>query len=119
VWCDESIATDHVPSERMTRHWVLQRARSHGNTEAVVDLLLATSARQRGWLRARSAVRGSTRVLAGGIRFAIGVATKSLRHQARGLRTAYRGLGIASAAVGVAVQEYARDSAHEPVTTRA
>lgn len=119
VWCDESVATDHVPAERMTRHWVLQRARSHGNTEAVVDLLLASTGLQRGWLRARSAVRGSTRVAAGLARFAIGVVIRSLRHQARGLRTAYRGLGIASAAAGIVVQEYARDQARDAVTTHA
>jgi len=119
VWCDESVATDHVPAERMTRQWVLERARSHGNTEAVVDLLLATSAPQRGWLRARAAVRGSARVAAGLARFAVGVVIQSHRHQARGLRTAYRGIGIASSAAGVVVQEYARDEAHRAVPTHA
>lgn len=109
VWCDESVATDHVPPERMTRRWVLERARSHGNTETVVALLLARSNAERRRLRARAATRGSVRVAAGSARFALGVATGSLRHQARGLRTAYRGLGIASGAVGVAVQEYARE----------
>lgn len=119
VWCDESVATDHVPAERMTRSWVLERARSHGNTEAVVDLLLATTRGERAWLRARSAARGSARVAAGLGRYAVGIVIRSLRHQARGLRTAYRGIGIASAAAGVVVQEYARDERQQAVSTHA
>ena len=109
VWCDESVATDHVPVERMTRRWVLERARSHGNTEAVVELLLAHGPRQRAIVRVRSGIRGAVRVVAGCARFAVGVVLRSLRHQARGLRTAYRGIGIASAALGVEVKEYARE----------
>lgn len=119
VWCDESVATDHVPAERMTRQWVLQRARSHGNTEAVVGLLLAASAPQRAWLRVRSAVRGSARVAAGLARFAVGLVIGSPRHQARGLRTVFRGIGIASAAAGIVVQEYARDEVTSAVPTHA
>jgi hypothetical protein len=34
VWCQESVATDVVPRSRMTRAWVLARARSHGNAES-------------------------------------------------------------------------------------
>lgn len=109
VWCDESVATDHVPAERMTRRWVLERARSHGNTETVVDLLLAQSPWQRRSRRVRAAVRGSIRVGAGAARFTIGVLSGSLRHQARGLRTVFRGRGIAAGAWGIAVKEYARE----------
>ena len=106
VWCDESVATDHVPSDRMTRRWVLDRARSHGNTETVVELMLAE--RHHSVLRLRAAARGGVRIAGGLARFGLGLAIRSLRHQARGLRTAYRGLGIASGAVGVVVLEYSR-----------
>lgn len=106
VWCDESVATDHVPADRMTRRWVLDRARSHGNTETVVELLLADSHHVA--VRLRSACRGGVRIVGGYARFGVGVVTGSLRHQARGLRTAYRGLGITLGAIGVIVQEYAR-----------
>ena len=111
VWCDESVATDHVPAERMTRQWVLERARSHGNTETVVELLLAQRALERLGLRVRAANRGAVRVVGGVARFTLGLATRSLWHQSRGLRTAYRGWGIAAGALGVAIQEYNRESA--------
>lgn len=108
AWCEESVAIDRVPSERMTRRWVLDRARSHGNVETVTNLLLATGPMDRVSVRVRSAVRGAARVAGGSTRYLYGVATGSLRHQARGLRTAHRGAGIAAGAAGHTVEEYAR-----------
>jgi len=108
AWCEESVAIDRVPSERMTRRWVLDRARSHGNVETVTHLLLATSPMDRVSVRVRSAVRGAARVAGGSTRYLYGVATGDLRHQARGLRTAHRGAGIAAGAAGHTVEEYAR-----------
>jgi glycosyltransferase involved in cell wall biosynthesis len=110
VWCDESVATDHVPAERTTREWVLARARSHGNTETVVRLRLATSPLRRLMTRVHAAARGSVRVVGGRLRWAVGRASGSLRHQARGLRTAYRGMGITMGAFDSVIQEYARDA---------
>jgi succinoglycan biosynthesis protein ExoM len=111
VWCEESVVTDHVPPQRTTRRWVLQRARSHGNTETVVALLLARSPGRRAAVRLAAAMRGGVRVAAGAARVALGLASGSLRHQARGHRTAQRGLGIAAGALGHALQEYARADA--------
>lgn len=113
LWCDESVATDHVPAERMTRQWVLQRARSHGNAETLVELLAETSIMRARAVRVAAVARGSVRVIAGGLRFVVGAVGGSVRHQARGLRTVNRGIGIASAALGFAAQEYARDATHE------
>jgi len=108
AWCEESVAIDRVPSDRMTRRWVLDRARSHGNSETVVQLFLADTPAERARVRVMAATRGSVRVLGGSARYGFGVLTGSLRHQARGLRTAHRGLGIAAGAAGVVVREYAR-----------
>jgi hypothetical protein len=38
-----------------------------------------------------------------------GLATRNIRHRARGLRTVYRGAGMVSGALGIVYQEYARD----------
>ena len=108
AWCEESVAIDRVPSDRMTRRWVLDRARSHGNSETVVQLFLADTSAERARVRFAAATRGSVRVLGGSARYCFGLVTGSLRHQARGLRTAHRGLGIAAGAAGVIVREYAR-----------
>lgn len=109
VWCDESIAVDRVPAERTTRRWVLARSWSHGNTLTVLDLHEANSPARRLRVRADRTGRGLIRVLGGGVRYLAGVATGRLRHQARGLRTAYRGAGMLAGAFGVVYQEYARD----------
>lgn len=108
AWCEESVAVDRVPRERMSRRWVLDRARSHGNAETVVGLHLARTSAERARVRAAAAARGTVRVAGGSARYTYGLVTRSLRHQARGLRTAHRGIGIVTGAAGVAVKEYAR-----------
>lgn len=108
VWCDESVITDLVPPARQNRRWVLRRAWSHGNSAAVVRLRLADGVA--GMLAARlwAVVGGAARVVGGVLRVALGLVTGSLRHQARGSRAAYRGLGMIWGAFGGVYQEYAR-----------
>lgn len=108
VWCAESVALDRVPPERMTRRWVLQRARSHGNSSGRVALELATSAPSRGLVRARLLAGGLARAVIGGVRAGGGYLTGSQRLQARGRRLTMRGLGFVTAAVGQQFHEYAR-----------
>jgi glycosyltransferase involved in cell wall biosynthesis len=108
VWCAESNAEDLVPADRLSRRWVLTRAWSHGNTTAVVDLLIARRARDRAVVRLRSILGGAARVLAGGARAVVGTVIRSNRHSARGLRAAFRGAGMAAAGLGIAYKEYAR-----------
>lgn len=108
LWCDESVATDFVPADRTTREWVLRRAWSHGNSAALVDIHTADRAIAKGAARLRSFSRGTLRICAGSLRFGLGALTSSYRHQARGLRTAYRGAGMLTGALGVAYLEYAR-----------
>ena len=110
VWCDESVATDFVTPERATRGWVLRRARRSGNTSSVIDLYLAGSTSARLRVRMTSVACGAVRVGGGLIRYLGGLVTCSHWHQARGLRTTYRGVGMMSAAFGTVIQEYARDA---------
>ncbi|KGJ71971.1 hypothetical protein GY21_18555 [Cryobacterium roopkundense] len=111
VWCEESAATDFVPPARTTRRWVLRRAWSHGNTESVIDLYLAGSASRRLAARFSGTAQGLVRMIGGGGRYVLGVLTRSLRHQARGLRAACRGTGMVSGAFGVVYEEYGRTKA--------
>jgi succinoglycan biosynthesis protein ExoM len=124
VWCDESVVEDHVPEDRVTRRWVLQRAWSHGNTSVNVDLSLAAGRRERLSIRVTAAVGGAGRVALGLARAGMGTLARSNRHSARGLRAAFRGAGMAAAAVGVTYLEYDRSrradavrvAEREPVT---
>lgn len=108
VWCAESVVLDLVPRERMTRRWILRRAWSHGNSAALVDLALSPHQRRE---QLRQLGRGLARVVLGVGRTSLGTLIRSNRHQARGLRTSCRGLGMVAAACGHAFSEYARTEA--------
>lgn len=113
VWCDESVITDLVPRSRISRRWVLRRAWSHGNSAAVVAIRLAGDGMAGTVARLRAVVGGLARIAGGVLQTAFGLLTRSLTHQARGSRAAYRGAGMIWAAFGGVVQEYART---EPAT---
>jgi succinoglycan biosynthesis protein ExoM len=108
VWCDESVADDYVPADRMTRSWLLKRAWSHGNAASLVELYLVSGRQNQLLVRIRECRRGLFRIAGGSARYLFGLGTHSYWHQARGLRTLYRGGGMVSAAVGLRYQEYAR-----------
>jgi hypothetical protein len=108
VWCDEAVVTDRVPASRMTRDWVLRRAFRSGNSASRVEVALAGTPWARTTARARGTARGVPRVLAGAARWAIGKGTGSLRHETSGLRTAARGAGMLTGAIGVVYAEYGR-----------
>jgi glycosyltransferase involved in cell wall biosynthesis len=108
VWCDEAPVRDLVPAERATRAWVLKRRFRAGTSHSRVALRLARSPARRGVLRLTLTAHGSARAVVGACRYALGMITGSARHQARGLRTAYRGLGLVAGAWGSRYREYAR-----------
>jgi succinoglycan biosynthesis protein ExoM len=108
VWCDESAVVDRVPVGRMTRSWVLTRAWSHGNADVLTGLRLAVGRPAGLAVRLRGTGRGVLRVAGGAARWAWGVACRSDRHRARGLRAVCRGAGMVGGACGVAFEEYAR-----------
>ncbi|TFV52997.1 glycosyltransferase family 2 protein [Blastococcus sp. TF02A_35] len=108
VWCDESVVTDRVPAERLTREWVLRRAFRSGNSSSRVDVVLARGRGARAAARVRAVVRGSLRLAGGGARWVLGAVLRDELHAARGLRTAARGSGMLAGAGGVVYQEYRR-----------
>lgn len=108
VWCDEAVVTDHVPASRLTPRWVLQRAFRSGNSASRVDLVMASETGGRLWARVRGLGRGLPRLGGGLARWAVGHLLRSTSHQARGLRTAARGAGMLSGAVGIVYSEYRR-----------
>lgn len=108
TWCNEAMVTDVVPTDRATRRWVLLRAVSMGNSLGRVRLRLAASASDRVRARLITAGGGAARIAAGLGKAAAGVPTRSMAWRAQGLRTAARGLGMSSAAVGYVYHEYRR-----------
>jgi GT2 family glycosyltransferase len=108
LWCDEAVVVDRVPASRLTRSWVLRRALRSGNSAARVSLELASGGAARLSARGASLGSGSLRLLGGSMRLAAGLVGGSARHQAKGIRTAARGLGMASGAFGYVYSEYRR-----------
>jgi len=109
VFCDESIAVEDVPVDRLTRNWVLTRTRRVGITETLVAVYLAEHGVARLRARALGTLRGVTRLSAGLLRLTLGLLIRSQRHAAQGHRIIRRGQGMILGAVGVVHQEYARN----------
>jgi glycosyltransferase involved in cell wall biosynthesis len=111
VWCDEAVVIDMVPAARMTRSWVLARARRSGNSASRAELALASSAGQRLGVRVRYVGRGLVRVAGGSARVVLGSLRRQDVQQLTGRRNVMRGRGMISGAFGRVVYEYKRPAA--------
>lgn len=109
-WCDEAEVLDLVPADRTTREWVLKRRLRAGTSHSRVALRLTPTAGRRTARRIALTGQGVIRMAGGAARYGYGRATRSDRHEARGLRTAYRGVGLVLGAWGYLYQEYRRPS---------
>lgn len=116
VWCDEAIVTDVVPSDRLTRSWVLQRARRLGNSASRVAVLVAKPGPQRWFVRSKLLTKAMVRLVGGAGRSVFGRLTRNQVHEARGARTLARGRGMLSGAIGGVVVEYGRPAAQAVVS---
>jgi succinoglycan biosynthesis protein ExoM len=108
VWCNEAVVIDHVPTERMTRQWVLLRALRSGNSWSRTSLALTAPGARRLLVRIELTAHSAPRLLGGFGRFLLGSLTRSPAHQARGLRTLARGSGMLLGAFGYTYREYRR-----------
>lgn len=108
VWADDAVVLDHVPQNRMTRHWMLVRTFRGGTVDAAIDRHLARNRFEQASALILSAGQGVVRVLGGAARFGYGVARGQLSHQALGQRAVARGAGKFLGAFGYRYQEYAR-----------
>ena len=108
VWCDEAVVVDKVPHGRLSRGWVLRRALRSGNSASRVSLELSRDGIHNLGVRLRLLGPGTVRLAGGGLRYLAGVLSRSLPHEAKGLRTAARGLGMVSGALGYVYSEYRR-----------
>lgn len=114
IWCDQAVVVDHVPTARMTRGWVLRRARRYGNSWSRTSLALTPRGPARLGVRISMTARGAIRVVAGAARFLLGVVSLSPRHRARGLRTLMKGAGYIMGATGGVLVEYSRPAVAGP-----
>lgn len=114
VYCAESETEDFVIAERLTRDWATQRAFSSANAWSLARLKLANGAVHRLSLRARMVPGGVLRMGAGAARHLYGRVSRRLDHDARGVRTHFRGRGMIAAALGQRYEEYSRATVERP-----
>jgi hypothetical protein len=108
LWCHESAVIDIVPADRSTTRWVLYRRYSHGTTTADVAVRLAEPGAERLGVRAREAAAGTALVAGGLARAGWGAVSRSVPHEAQGMRRAARGAGRFLGAFGYRYVEYKR-----------
>ncbi|MFS0734239.1 glycosyltransferase [Microbacterium sp. 1P10UB] len=106
VSAPQATVLDPVPRDRATRSWVMRRAYRVGTTTVAGDLAWQHSSAARLPRRVRWAAHGIARVVGGAARWALGLVTRSLVHQARGARLLSRGLGMMAGSVGIRYNEY-------------
>lgn len=100
IWCAEAIVIEQIPEKRVSRRWVVTRHFRVGNTSSQTALAMGDSRWERLSIRFKSSADGVVRVAGGGARSLWGKATRNLEHDAKGMRTAARGAGMLSGAVG-------------------
>lgn len=108
VACRESVVLGHVPVERTTRKFCMNRARSHGSASVLVKLRLSSSQRGRYLVRLGGLAGGVMRLVWGFIRGVQGKFASAPGAVGNGVRISWRGFGMMGAAFGSLSNEYRR-----------
>jgi succinoglycan biosynthesis protein ExoM len=106
VWCAEAVVSDVVPTDRLTRPYLLARTAGLANASARVALLLAPGRGRRAAVRARTLCAGLARGALGAVRVA--TALGDVGRDARGRRALARSRGELLAVFGRVLLPYAR-----------
>lgn len=108
VACDEALALDHIPPERLTRGWVLRRRFRFGTSHVLMLRKLAKG--RLGRLRAvlQSLAKAWWELVCGSVLVLRGILQRSLSPRARGEMKLARALGRLSGVTGTYYREYRR-----------
>jgi hypothetical protein len=109
-WCDEAVAVEYIPVDRLTRAWVLTRTFRAGSSWSRAELHLAGSARRRARLRAVLAAKAVLRSALASLRWLGAAARGDIAGRARSACTLAAYAGLVVGAFGYVHEEYARDA---------
>ncbi len=108
-WCAEAVMLDHLPPERQSRAYALERTRVMASAGVRVNVALARTSRARMRARVRGLVVGSARVTLGAGRLLTAAVVGSVRLDAVGTREVNRGRGAIAASLGRVMVPYGHD----------
>jgi hypothetical protein len=108
-WCDEAVAVESIPADRLTRAWVLTRSFRSAGSWSRAELQVAGSAAGRARLRAVLAVRAAARTALAALQWLGAAVRGDVAGRARAMCTLASYAGLVVGAVGHVHEEYARD----------
>lgn len=106
VWCDDAVAYDVIPGERLQPRWLIRRRFAMAANRVTVALLLAPSPARRGATRARFVAAGGYNLVRGLALWLAGTVTRRLRWRSNGTRLTVRGAGLLAGVMGLRGQQY-------------
>ena len=108
-WCDEAVAVESIPADRLTRSWVLTRSFRSGSSWSRAELQVAGSTTGRLRLRAVLAVRAASRMALATSQWLWATLRGDVAARARALCTLASYAGLVVGTFGHVHEEYARD----------
>ena len=107
VWCDEAVAYDVIPAERLQPRWLIRRRFVMAANRVHVALTLSSSSMGRLATRARFVAAGGYNLTRGVGLWLAGAVVRSIAWRANGVRLTVRGSGLLSGAAGYRGRQYA------------
>ena len=107
-WCDEAIAVESIPVERLTRAWVLTRSFRTGSSWSRAELHVVGTRVGRAGLRVRLAVKAAARTALAALQWIGAAVRRDVPGRARAVCTLASYAGLVVGAFGYVHEEYAR-----------
>jgi hypothetical protein len=114
-WCDEAEAIEFIPTERLTRHWALQRSFRAGCSWSRAEVHLAGNVAARWRLRGVLTARAAARTALASLEWLGGAVRADVAARAHALCTASGYAGLVAGAFGYVRAEYARTPRRGPL----
>jgi hypothetical protein len=107
-WCDEAEALEFVPTERLTRTWVLRRNFRAGSSWSRAEVHLAGSAARRGLTRFLVLAKAAVRMPMAALAVAGAAVRRDVGARARAVTVLVSYAGLVAGAFGYVLGEYTR-----------
>lgn len=108
-WCDEAVATEQVPPERVTHGWMRRRSFRAGTSWSRAELRTANSTSRRARKASAIILRSTIRIVISTVLAGTGFLRRSDTISARNMRTVYSHIGAIAGLIGGQVNDYSRN----------